>query len=544
VGFRRGAFPLALALAAAIAGVRAPEARADAWKDEKLGYSFAYPPRWTVIPVDPGGWLAAKFNSNREYEWNDPKNNFWTRHRPYIEVVVIPYGVKETSGTTVEKTDKGVKVTKSAPWKDLKEYMDKTFQERRIGGFYFSGEEEGTVNGLKVRRLEITVNKDVQGDRRIYGWEFAAEDCFYGLVAEILVHDEKQLKPDLFQSFGSFRVFPRTGSLPNSARTGEDVTIKDDGKKPEDREVTPEEQKKKRDDATARALDRIKQGLQKGWFVSEGKNFVAVSHADPKYTREVLGHCEALRAWLEQTFGYLGSGYAGKVIVRICSDRNEYEAFQQARSYSTDAPEATTFKDRDGWSDWNMDSLNRSVYYIWMRDKNERLLWALPEWIQFGVPYYVSQARSKNGRIEFKADIWDSVEMKNLRRSDDIASPRTYFSTTSETLWARKGAGTQTQFFIQFLLSGAASRNPKYRNLFSDYLKNLIFLLDSEKAPDSAPGAAPKNEKEEEEMIRARQESWRKREGEILQKLVDKTFAGWTDKDWEAFDSLYRQDLK
>lgn len=531
-------------LAFAVLGVHAPVARAEAYKDAKLGYTFAYPDRWTVVPVDAGGWLAAKFNSNREYDLTNTKENRWYRHRPYLEVVVIPYAAKEDKGTTVEKTDKGVKVTRNAPWKDLKEYMDKTFQERQIGGFHFSGEDATTVNGLKVRRLEITVDKLVEGDRRIYGWEFAAEDCYYGLVAEILVQEEKHLKPDLFQSFSTFKTFQRTGTLPNAAKTGEDVVVKDDKKKGPEKEVSPEEMKKNRDDATNRALARIKENLQQGWFVAEGKNYIAVSHSDAKYTREVLSHCEALRAWLEKQFGYIGSGYAGKVIVRICADRQEYSSFLQAKTWSAEAPEAYTFKDRDGWSDWQFSSLNGSIYGWWMRDKNRALLAALPAWIDAGLRYFVDNARSKNGVIEFKADTWDSVEMKNIRRSGDITPPKTFFTTTSEALWAQKGAGTQAQFFTNFLISGAAARNPKYRNILSDYIKNLIFLLDSERPADASAQKEPQNEKEEEEMVRAAQQAWRAREQDILQKLMEKTFPGWTDKEWDALNAVYRQDLK
>jgi hypothetical protein len=540
-GIHRRALAAAV-LGAAALGLLPPAARAEAWKDEKLGYGFAYPTRWNVVPVDAGNWLVAKFTSNREYEWADSKNNLWTRHRPYLEVVCIPYSAKSDKGATVEVTDKGAKVTRTAPWKDLKEYMDKSFQERRIGGFYFSAEDEATINGLKVRRLEITVDKNVEGDRRIFGWEFAGEDCYWGLVAEILVQEEKGLKPELFKSFATFRTFPRTGVLPNSARTGEDVTVVGGDKKEED--LSPEERKKRRQEATGRALERIKQNLPPGWKVVEGKNFIAVTHTDDRFTREVLTHAEALRAWLEKEFGYVGSGFAGKVIIRILADNQEYQSYTQSRVWSYDAPEALTYKDKEGWVDWNMDSLNGSIYDIWMRDKNERLLWAFPDWLQWGLRFFVQQARSKNGRIEFKADIWDSVQMKNIRRADEILLPRTYFTMTSGELWVLKDASTQSQFFVNFLVAGAASRSPRYRNVLPDYIKSLIFLLDMEPAAGPADAKEPQNEKEEQEMVKARQKAWRDRENEIAQKLLERTFSGWSDRDWDAFAALYRQDLK
>lgn len=520
-----------------------PGARADSHRDEKLGYSFQAPAKWSSIPVDPGGFLAARFQSNREYEFNDVKGNSWTRHRPYIEVVVIPFAAKDAAGAVVEKTDSGIKVTRSAPWKDLKEYMDKVYQERRIGGFHFSGEEAGTVGGLKVRMLEITVDKLVEGERRIFGWEFAGDDAYYGLVAEILVQEEKRLKPEILGSFSTFRTFARKGALPGT-RTGEEIEIVDP-KKEAAREITPEEMKKKRQDAVARALDRLKENLPRGWTVSESPNFIAVSHADAKFTKETLQHAEALRAWLEKELGFAGSGYAGKVILRICEDQKEHEAIQGVRNWSWEAPEILTFKDRDGWSDWHIEAVNREIYRIWMRDKNERLLWGLPRWIEFGLGDYVEGARLKGGRIEFKADTWESVEMKNLRRAESLLTVRDFFSLTSEELWKVDSATTQTQFFVQFLLGGAAARSPKLRPVFTDYLKNMIFLLDSEAdGPADADAKAPQNEEEETRQAQARRDAWRRKEREVLDRLMEKTFAGWTDRDWDVFQSAYRQFLK
>jgi hypothetical protein len=523
------------ALASAVLGVHAPAARAEAFKDARLGYSFAYPDRWTVVPVDAGGWLAARFNSNREYDLTDTKENRRVHHRPYLEVVVIPFPPKE---------DKGVKAARTAPWKDLKEYLDKTCQDRKVGACRLSGEDETTVNGLKVRRLEITVDNPVEGDRRIYGWEFAGDDCFYGLVSEVLVQEEKHLKPDLFQSFSTFRTFQRTGSLPGSEKSGGDAAAGGDRKKDAEREISPEELKKKRDEATGRALSRIKENLQQGWSVTDGRNFIAVSHCDVKYTKEVLSHCECLRAWLEKELGFVGSGYAGKVIVRIFADRQEHDSFLRTRVWTADAFEATTCKDRDGWSDWTFNTLNGMIYWIWMRDKNEPLLTALPQWVEYGLSSYVNSARSRNGVIEFKATTRDSVEMKNLRRSDDITSPKAFFTTVSEALWAQKWAGVQTQFFMDFLISGEASRNPRYRNVLSDYIKNIIFLVDSAQAPNPADERQPQSAKEEEDMRTARRNAWRAKERDTLPRLMEKTFPGWTNKDWDAFDSLYRQDLK
>ncbi|HEU4394435.1 MAG TPA: hypothetical protein VFS92_02650, partial [Planctomycetota bacterium] len=509
------------------------------------GYAFSVPQRWDRVPVDAGGFLAAKFQSNREYEWTDPKNSIWFHHRPYIEVVVIPFTAKENRGVTVEKTDEGVKVTQAAPWKDVKEYMEKVFQERRIGGFHFSAEDETTIGDMKVRRFEITVDKLVSGERRIYGWEFAAEDCYYGLVAEILLKEEKNLKPDLFRAFQSFKVFPREGKLPGTATPGDDLIIKDP-KKEATRERTPEEMKKERDESTARHLNRLKEGMGKDWRVSEGKNFIAVSHSDPRHTQEVLAHAESLRAWLESNLGFVGSGYVGKVIIRIFADRQEYDSFWQAKRVWIDAPEVVTFKDKEGWV-WTsyIQSFNTGIYDRWLKDKNDHLRWSLPYWLAWGLSDFVGGAEMKQGRLIFRATVWENVAMKKMRRADDLMPAKKFFTLTSDAMRARPNAYVQIQFFVNFLLAGGAQRNPKYRSILSDYLKNLIFLLDSEDTTQpAAEQKPPQTEEEENELYRQRAQAWLAKEQAHLDHLISRTFQGWTDKDWDSFNAAYRADLK
>lgn len=518
-----------------------PAARAETFKDEKLGYSFAYPGRWNQVPVDPGTTVAARFDSNREYEWTDVRNNFWRRHRPYLQVVVIPLSAKDAKGATVEKTAEGVKVQRRIPWTNLKEYLDQTCT--RIGGFYYSAEDEATVNGLKVRRYEITVDKNVEGPRRVFGWEFAAEDAYYGLVAEVLVQEEKKLKQELFASFATFRVFPRTGKLPTATDSDEEIVIKDP-KKEETREVSPEELKKRRDDAFQSHLSRIRGSLPQGWAILESPNFAAVSHTDARFTREVLAQAEALRTWLEKELGFVGTGHAGRVVLRIFADFQEYQSFQEARGWRFDQPEATTYRERDGWSNSNLQWLNRRVYDLWLRDKNDQLFGNLPRWIDWGLGDFIEGARMKSGRLEFRADFWENREMAILRRSDSLYRPKDFFSLTSDELWAANGASAQTQFFVNFLLAGPARSSARFKGVLGDYLRNLIFLLDSENTSAAADEKPPQNEKEEEEMIRKRQEQWRLQERKVLDQLFAKTFAGWTEKDWDAFNALYRASLK
>ncbi len=511
----------------------APSARADAYKDEKLGFSLNAPAKWKVLPIATDErWLVAEFQSPRPYEGGDPKTRQWAYHEPKLDVVIIPNGVG------------GGKGAERAPWTNLREYLDKTTQDSGIGGYHFSKEEETKVGDLKVMFYEITVDKLVNAPRKIYGWAFYSPDAIYGLVGDALVKFEDKIKPDLDAAVRSFRIFPRTGTLAGGAvtpGTSEPAAPDKDAKK---EHLTPEDLKRARAETVNRRLARIKETLADGWKIKESDNFIAVTHCDEKFTREVLDHAEALRAWLDQTLGYVGSGYAGRIILRVCADEDERSAMWKSMKWSADRCEIVTGQDRRGWSDNKMSELNSGIYSIWLRDRNPQLSWSLPRWISSGLDSCVSSAVSKGRRItDFKATTWDTVEMNNLRRADKLFPARAFFTMDSEALWKDYENHRQAEAFVRYLLVGGAQRSAKYKNVLADYVKNLAMLIDESQGEKKADVKAPETEEEESALFRERQEAWKKREQEVLKKLLDQTFPGWDEKDWTQFNAAYGKEL-
>lgn len=118
---------------------------------------------------------------------------------------------------------------------------------------------------------------------------------------------------------------------------------------------------------------------------------------------------------------------------------------------------------------------------------------------------------------------------------------------TSEELWSNYENHQQAQFFVEFLLVGKGSKG-KYKHVLPSYLKNLIFVLDeaaiaaAEKKPEGPK--QPQTEEEEDRQFQAQQESWRNREAETLETLMERTFEGWGEKDWSKFDAAYQKEIK
>lgn len=535
----------------------AAAARAEDQKDERLGYSFTSPRKWVKRPVAADErWVVAKFESDREFEDSDPKTNFWTRHRPWIDVVVIPLALEDRKGGTVEKgADGKVKLRLAAPWTDLKGYLEKTLVQGQ-GGFYFSKEEEQTVGAYRCIQYEVTFDKLVDSPKRILAWAFYTDDAIYGFVGETLVKFEDKVRPDLLAAFKTFKAFPRTGMLAGADQTAEDAVI-DTGKK--DENLDEDALQRRREQDTTKRLIKIKESLGSDWTIKESEHFIAVSHSDAKYTKSTLDHCEALRDWLDKTLGYVGSGYAGRLIVRICKDRDEYDAFQKTGGWGGYI-EVTTFKDRDGWSDWNMSDLNRGIYRAWMHDKNEGLQWEMPRWIEGGLSSVVSHAKSKGHSIEFPPGLWGSEELAMARRAGTLIPAKSFFTMTSDDLWkggmefGSLSGGQQSEYFVRYLLVGSARKSAKYKNLLSDYIKAIVFIVDEQEAAAAkaakAAGAGnapapdePKDEKEEEERNRARQQQWASQEKEFLEKVNKRVLSDWTDKDWDALNAAYLKEI-
>ena len=519
---------------------------ADTHKDEKLGFSIDPPKRWRVIPLsDAERWIAAKFQSERDFA---PRKTLGAYHRPELMVVVLPL---ESGGAKVTRDEDRTTVEVRNSYKDFRDYLEKNAKEAFSafgdGGFYFSAEKETTVRGTKVIQYEITFDKLTDNPRRIHGWAYYADDCIYGVMADYLIEWEKKLKPEVFAALGSFRMFARTGSLRTGTTTGDGITLVDKTK--DDEVVTDEQIEKRRRELTEQRFARIKEGLGDGWRVRESKHFIAVTNTDDRYTKELLDHAEALRSWLDQTLGFVGSGFVGRTIIRICADEREAEGYTSSIPWtSVGRIEVVTYKDREGWSDWAMTSLNRGIFAIWMRDKNPELLWGTPGWLRSGIEGVVEHARSKRGRVIFDADTWDSVQLKNLRRDERLLHAREFFELIEKDLWERERSTVQCIAFVKFLLVGSGARSPRYRSIIPDYTKNLIFLLDEQASADDASKnlakSEPQTEAEEDDLYRARRSAWDARELDRLNALLERTFDGWDDAEWNRLNAAFVREIK
>src|SRR5262249_31771054 len=155
---------------------------------------------------------------------------------------------------------------------------------------------------------------------------------------------------------------------------------------------------------------------------------------------------------------------------------------------------------------------------------------------------------SKGKKIEFKATVDESQELQTLVRGKGakLIPGKDFLTKDIEAIASGEHAGLQCESFVRYLMVGAATHSAKYKNLFTEYMKHLVALVEEEanNKDDSTAKAEgePQSEEEENARVKARQNRWKEREKELLQKLIDQTFTGWDAAEWDNFNKSYWKD--
>ncbi len=523
---------------------------AETHKDEKLGYSINVPQGWNAIPIaGQEKYIVARWQSDKEYI--DGREG--VSMRPEIEVVLFdPHGKKTAQvrpgegGTTTD-------ITIENPYRTYKDWV----KGDSTGGRYISKEEEITVGDVKVTWYEVAYEK-LTVPRHGLAYVFHAEDIDYCFTTEILEQHWQKANAMLFRALKSVKIFPRTGSVKRETTGDSDVTVIKDLSK-----LTPEERHKHRVAEFERKLRISTERLTEGWKVVRGKHHVALTHADAKFTDRVLEQADLVREWLDTNLAFMGTGIAGPEMLRVCKDSDEERAFSDLSSRSGGWVREICTSPSDGA--YGFEWVAGRLFDGWMRDKNPRLAYALPPWVDRGISDWIGSAYVKSGKLAFRPDgdlivaLKLSAKLKKLIAVKDLLQMTSVqimewdekernagaaggpASPGAELAW-RISAWQQTSGFMRYLLEGPGKRDAKTKDLLPTYVAHLEAVVnDEEGKPSAGQGpSAPKTEAEEEERFKNRENYWKDHEKDLLKAAFERTFKGWTDADWESLEKSYR----
>lgn len=538
----RGAIIAALSLSV-VGGLAAPlAASAAVHSDEELGYSMRVPEGWKEIPIaGEERYIVAKFLCDREYA--DPKEGWG--HRPDLKVILFPKGQKR--GANVEKDGDTTRISVTNPFKDYPDYLKSDSSQ---GGHFISKEEKIVVNGIDTTWYEVTYEK-LTIPRHVVAFAYHWEDCDYvAQYGEVLESQWKKLSPELFTTLKSFKIFPRKGSVKREV-TSDDPSGVTIVKGDKDGVSTAAERAKQRVDRFEQRVRVASERLPEGWKMKRSKNFVAFTHVDMKYTDYVLSQAEALRAWLDEKFGWIGDEYVSGDIIRICANYEERSAFTDTSSKSSWVSEIVMSADGRFYEFRNLNDGVRERYF---RERNTDLSYTMPAWLSRGLDSLISSSYMKGGRLEFRPDLQEIINLKGSARAGTLIPPREIMLATYKPYVPGASGGSpfqpmkpsgdpldQASGFVRWLVMGPGAKNPRTKDLLKTYFDAITEVRkESLGKTDAKPEEAPKTEEEEAARFKANQSSWRDNETERVKQIFDKVFAQWTDADWSAVEKSYQ----
>jgi hypothetical protein len=357
-----------------------------------------------------------------------------------------------------------------------------------------------------------------------------------------------KVKDTINDALKSFRLIPRTDAGLPAAATGDGVVVVLDNME----KLTPQQRKERRVGLEKSLHGKAKETVSPGWQALQVGRFLVLNHTDEKYARRVAEHAEVIFDWLDDAFPFIGPDeYVRAPILRICKDSNEENSFRTGGGgywFSDNQIEIVISQDNEGFvTGWAVERLNRQLLQHWFSERDREMNFAMPYWLEHGLDQVIGTARAKNKKIEFRIDDWERDGIRERLREGTFTRPRDLmkmgteeYTSSAESFFGRaKEAGG----LVRFLATGPASKSSKTRDVLRDYMRNLRLTIDEIEAEDKAKGkgktTAPKTEKEEEEQFKASSESWKKREKRLLDSTFERSFHGWTDKEWDAFEAAY-----
>lgn len=522
-------------------------------KDERFGFSFKPPKGWRSVALKADEvWLAAKYTSDKSYFHTD-ETGYTSEHVP--EVLVVAFQHKNQEKKRIEEVEEegGVKVTSvviTNPYEDYEDFLDKTYAG---GGWYVSEKKEDQKHGdLKVTKYEVKVEKLARtGPKRVVTWIYHVEDIDFVVQFEWLEPEYKKLKKHSDKLFKSFKEIERNGELlPTAgAETG--------GIRLTRRELTtgtPKERRTVRMTSQRDKHDKAIATLPEDWDHDYHGDVLVLNHNQDKWCDRLGGHAEAYLKWLEDTFSYYGKGeYARAPIIRVCENVDEAAAYLRGTTSGTGGGwryifpgnEIVTYKDNGGFIGSEVDYVNRSILVNWMSERDEDTTSALPYWIDYGITAYAEGARLDGRKLEFRVDQY-AKDGARLAISQGTYVPLRDLLQFTQSEFVEGGDRNrlyQSSMFVRYLLSRDCRRCKQAKSLMEDYLTTLMEIVaEAKESEDNTWDAVkrPETEEEEEEMAKARSERWKAREKEFMDKVNERVFGDWSDKDWASLEKAFQ----
>ncbi|MEE8105750.1 MAG: hypothetical protein V3T86_09475 [Planctomycetota bacterium] len=556
---KRVTISLAIILVALVATpVRAGDPPGPYHKNDRWGFKVKSPNGWLTAAMSANEkWVASKFVGSKGLKPKDAGNTYYWEQKPDFWIIGFPHSRKGERKAEIKDGKYGQKVfTTKENYRDYKDFMKK--EGIAGGGYHFTREEEidGPEGKISIYEALMEDPTGARASKRILTWVYHFDDIDFAVQFRILDDYYKNYLKGFKGCLKSFRRIKRKRALPGAETTGRKIKDKDD-----ETGMTTEEKKQSRQEEMEGRIAREKDVLGKGWYMARSKNYVAFSNTTRKYTKRILNHCEAVRAYLAKELGEVGSDYVPPGIVRVFQNYDAQRAYSQgSKSLWSGASPILVAKRQGGSFGYEFDGLSSSITSQWLSYKNTALSNSMPPWLRYGLTQYLRMGRSKGKKLEFKLDGWDRTRLRALLKSGRAAPIKKMFLRDTEGM----DVYTQSGSVVWYLLT--KGNRGAFKGALRNYLQNLIVSietaqaeleaerekqlakLEAAKAGEAGESDEDEDEDEEggdeeasaaEEFSQAMIDAFKKRSKKIYEDSFNATFSEITDKQWDRLDRAW-----
>lgn len=528
-----------LALAASAYG----QSAGKFYSNERWGYKVRAPRGWKAAALQSNEvWIASKHLGNQKLEAK--RSEFYEAGYPQMWVIGFPHGLER--GAKIEEKNEKTTVTIKNPYRDYKHLLTEN-KHFLGGGYHFTKEEETEIKGVKVTQYEILIDKLVSAPYRVTTWVYHFKDADFAIQFKILGGHHKKYKAAFTGCLKSFKRIARKGTMPGTgATTGDSILTTEDEKK-----MTPAELAKKRQDKFEQTITKETAALPDDWFVLRSKHYVCMANCSRKFAKEVINHAEAIRGYLDKTFGGVGSDYVPPGILRVFKTHAEHRAYSEGTSWGwIRQVTATEESKKSGRKSWAMEPVSDGVTGQWLSFKNRMLRDNMPWWFRFGLEKHMRYARVKGKTVKIKPDDYDRAQIKAIIKQKKAVAVRDLFEKAEPAYLEQCGS------VVSYMLT-KGSRG-KLKDIIPKYMHNMIKAIEDaqsefKKKRDKAVGDATESagkggseeseeesgEEDDDASLEAFKKAFKERSDAIRKNAFEATFGALSDKDWEKLNRAW-----
>lgn len=537
--FRLAMSPLLLAV---LVAAQQPSFQGGVHEDPVVGFKLKVPDKWTFVPVDiDERWMVGKYLCNRDYV----AKTAYVMIKPEMRIIhFTPEKAKiqektETRGNTTYSS-------KTATFRNYNEWFKEFMKGGR--GFHIESQKEEKVGDIPVTKLEILTDQGADGALKYLCWIYQRQDGSTLAIDFVQLADYyKNVESDFEKTLRSVRFFEPTVTASAGGDDLENPMWTHDRSKW--RELPKTERWKIRQSMDTKRRDKILAHVPDGWITqdSRSKRFVALSHADRKYTTLVLDTADAAWDWLDARFGDLSDEYVMAGTIRICKDFDEARSYgaksASGDSYSSDDREILDWKDRDsGSAGGGQRGLFISLLRSYLRDKDSNAGYA-PLWIIVGLAEYLTSGELQGRKLVFKSDTYEKVFIREAEREGALRTFNEIITTVSDD-WPRDTMPywryrAQVASLVRFLESREASRM-KFLDKFIPRYAAAVIKAGEQWEKDHPGTAQAKTEEEEAERAKGQSKAGREQEKFVIDSVA-KEVANFSQKEWQQLEATWKK---